>query len=68
MVFQTEVQSGWQGEMAGAINARQPLTPLAVTFCAQVLVYQYFSRINPDRPARNLFKTEILQNRSVFFF
>jgi hypothetical protein len=53
----------------GGRNQRSPtLTPLAVIFCAQVLVYQYFSQINPDRPARNLFKTEILQNRSAFFF
>jgi hypothetical protein len=68
MVFQTEVQSRGRAEMAVAINTRQPLTPLPVIFCAQVLAPQYFSQTKPDHPARNLFKTEILQDRSVIFF
>jgi hypothetical protein len=68
MVFQTDVRRGERAQIADAFNAGQPLTPLPVIFCAQVLAPQYFSQTKPDHPARNLFKTEILQDRSVIFF
>jgi hypothetical protein len=62
-----KVQGVQHSEMAIKIPARQHQTPLSVVFCGQVLAFQYFGQINPDRPAPKLFKTEILQNRSVFF-
>jgi hypothetical protein len=65
---QNEVQGVRQLETAVEIHCSQPLTPLSVIFCGQVLAFQYFGQIKPDRPARKLFKTEILQDRSVFFF
>jgi hypothetical protein len=56
----------------------EPMTPFVArilalsssnkTFCGQVLAFQYFSQIKADRPARNSFKTEILQKRSVICF
>jgi hypothetical protein len=65
---QSEVQSEQLSQTAVEIHRSQPLSPLSVIFCGQVLTFQYFAQIKPYRSARKLFKTEILQDRSAIFF
>jgi hypothetical protein len=64
---QNEVQGAQQLGTVVEIQPAHPLTPLSVIFCDQVLTFQYFGQIKADRHAPKLFKTEILQNQSVFF-
>jgi hypothetical protein len=44
---QIEVQSEQLSQTAVEIHRSQPLTPLSVIFCGQVLTFQYFGQIKP---------------------
>ena len=67
-MLQSKLQSEQQPQTTVETPRTQPLTSPSIIFCGQVLTFQYFGQIKPYRPARKLFKTEILQNRSIFFF
>jgi hypothetical protein len=65
---QNKIQGAPQLETSAQNLSSSALTPLPAIFCEQVLAFQYFGQIKPDRPTRKVLETEILQNRSVFFF
>jgi len=44
----------------GSPLSASALTPLSGIFCEQVLIYQYFTQISPDRDNANSLKARIL--------
>ena len=64
---QNKIEGAPQLETSAQNLSSSALIPLPVIFCEQVLASQYFGQIKPYWPTRKVLKTEILQNRSVFF-